>query len=310
MKTLPTIRLAQPTEWQAALRLLLGHLEPDERDRRVQRALSLFQRGEISADGLLIARDGAKSVAGAVLGLRLPGATGLIWPPACIRSCDVPPLEDALLQHVTAWLRELGARMAHILLAAEDQGLAACLPRNGFSFMTQLIYLRHDLTELPAVPSEIHFEPYSDATADPFVTTLLRTYEGSRDCPELNGVQSAAEILEAHRGQSSLRHWWLARHSGAPIGVLLLAEQPEQGGWELAYLGVVPKARGRKFGQALIARALQAAHAARVGYLFAAVDERNRPAYDLYTRLGFVPYDSRAVYLAIWSRHQQQSAGQ
>jgi ribosomal protein S18 acetylase RimI-like enzyme len=47
-------------------------------------------------------------------------------------------------------------------------------------------------------------------------------------------------------------------------------------------------------------KALREARAARVARLTLAVDARNRPAWNLYQKLGFEPYDQREVYLAIW----------
>lgn len=310
MKSLPAIRPARPGEWKSALRLLLGHLELEEQERRLQRALALLVSGEIRSEGLLVAQTGIQPVAGAVLGIKLAGAAGLIWPPVCLAGPNARLLEDALLQHVSAWLQESGVRMAHVLLGAEDRALAACLPRNGFAFMTHLAYLRHALRHLPSAGSNLEFQRYEEDRRGDFAATLLRTYQGSLDCPELDGVQSATEILEAHHGQSARRQWWLALNRGAPVGVLLLAEQPEQDAWELAYMGIVPEARGQAFGEALVTKALHATRASGASQLLAAVDERNHPAFHLYKRTGFVPYDSRHVYLAIWSRDRDRPPGQ
>jgi ribosomal protein S18 acetylase RimI-like enzyme len=165
--------------------------------------------------------------------------------------------------------------------------------------------MRHFLdlsTEVLACSDRLAYQPYP---ADParFQETLLRTYEGTQDCPEVNGVRTIEEILHGHRSQG--RHdperWWLASARGRPVGVLMLTELPEWNGWDVSYVGVVPEARGRGVGRELMARALLEARAAEVRQLTLSVDGRNRPAWNLYTRLGFEPFDSREVFLAVWS---------
>jgi ribosomal protein S18 acetylase RimI-like enzyme len=75
----------------------------------------------------------------------------------------------------------------------------------------------------------------------------------------------------------------------------------------VAYLGVVPEARGRGLGMELIARALREAWAAGVRSVTLSVDARNRPAWKLYQAAGFEPHDRREVYLAIWRKASEES---
>ena len=51
-------------------------------------------------------------------------------------------------------------------------------------------------------------------------------------------------------------------------------------------------------------KALSEARAAGASSLTLSVDARNRPAWDLYRRLGFAPYDRREVFLAVWKREK------
>jgi ribosomal protein S18 acetylase RimI-like enzyme len=48
--------------------------------------------------------------------------------------------------------------------------------------------------------------------------------------------------------------------------------------------------------------ALRMARQGRAAQLTLSVDRRNHPAWNLYTSLGFEPYEEREVYLAIWKR--------
>jgi ribosomal protein S18 acetylase RimI-like enzyme len=136
----------------------------------------------------------------------------------------------------------------------------------------------------------------------PFHQALLDSYEGTEDCPEISGVRTVEEILEGHSAQGKYdpARWWLARAERKPVGVLLLCEVPEWAAWDVAYVGVVPEARGHGFGRELMHRALSAARADGVARLTLSVDVRNQPALNLYTGLGFEMHDRREVFLAIW----------
>ena len=67
---------------------------------------------------------------------------------------------------------------------------------------------------------------------------------------------------------------------------------------ELAYLGVVPSARGRGLGRELMAFALSEAAHRGASSVTVSVDSRNELALRLYQRGGFVEMDRREVWLA------------
>ena len=134
-----------------------------------------------------------------------------------------------------------------------------------------------------------------------FSQTLLRTYEATCDCPEVNGVRTIDEILDGHTADagSTFSHWWLALDGEQPVGVLLANESPEWESWEIAYIGVVPEVRRRGFGRELMIQALIEASTSEVRQLTLCVDSRNAPAIGLYRSLGFKHYETREVYLAV-----------
>src|SRR5262249_25630000 len=128
------------------------------------------------------------------------------------------------------------------------------------------------------------------------------TYQGTLDCPEIQGVRTAAEVFDGHRSQGVFdpQRWWLILDGELPVGVILLAAMPEIDAWDVSYVGVVPEARRQGLGRRIMIQALRAAADERVGQMTLSVDARNRPAWDLYTALGFQPIEKRHVYLAIW----------
>jgi ribosomal protein S18 acetylase RimI-like enzyme len=282
--------------------LLFCDLPPEERERRVNGALGLIRSGELDANGIIIERT-AGQLAGVLVCLPVAGASALFWPP---RSTAVAGAagEDRLLARGLQWVRNHGAKLAQSLLTEDESHLAASLLRNGFSHITRLWYLASEIeipVELLSVPTRLEFQIYDPERPDVLHATLLRTYEGTRDCPEINGVRTIQEVIAGHRAQGAFKpaRWSLALMDGRPIGVLLMADMPDSGARDVAYVGIVPEARRRGFGRELMLKALFDARGDGVRRVTLSVDARNEPALQLYRGLGFVPYDRREVYLAI-----------
>jgi ribosomal protein S18 acetylase RimI-like enzyme len=302
---------AGPAEWEAVARLLFQYLPAEQREARAANALRLFRQGEIEPEGILAAR-GPGGLCGALVCVPLRGASGLVWPPQALPGADAAT--DRLVEHALAWLRGRGAKLAQALLAPEEAGLAAPLERQGFARATTLLYLRRSLDDPaggepdgPRPGQRLTFRAYDQAPSL-FQDTLTHTYEGTLDCPELNGVRDVAEIIDGHKAQGSWHpeRWWLALEAGRPAGVVLLADVPEWRGWDVSYLGVVPAARGRGLGRQLTAKAVREARAAGAAQLTLAVDARNHPARRLYAGCGFESFERREVYLLFFESRRRQ----
>jgi mycothiol synthase len=297
---------ARPEDWGPAFRLIFSYLPTEERENRCANALRLLQRGELDPQGLFLVRSPTGEQCGALLCTPVPGRSALLWPPGVVkdrRGASPAEQEDALVRHACAWLRQRGVKLVQTLLAPEEMFLAESLLRNGFSTVTRLWYMRHDLhlsVDCLNIPSRLDYQTFADDAL--FRQTLLRTYEGTQDCPEVNGVRNIDEVIEGHRAQGVFdpERWWLVRKGEKPVGVLLMTEMPEGGAWELAYVGVVPDARRRGFGREIVLHALCEARAAGALAVTLSVDARNQPAWNLYRSVGFEPYDQRVVYLAIF----------
>jgi mycothiol synthase len=307
-----TVVPARPEDLAPAFRLLFERVPAEDREARVANALYLLDRGDLTREGVFVATD-RNELLGALVCVPLKGASALVWPPRALDGPERRHVEDALVRRACAWLRQRGAKLAQALLAPEEVCLAAPLVRSGFARITSLHYMRHDLDRWSADGSvyfshgqfrqpQLNYISYRLADVPRFEQTLLRTYDNTLDCPELNGVRELAEIIEGHQAQGvhDPEHWWLAEESGQARGVLLMADTPDFGGWDLSYVGVVPEARSRGIGRALTCKALADARAAGAERVTLAVDVRNEPARRLYKSLGFRITEQRDVYLAFF----------
>lgn len=291
---------------EEAFQLIFRYLPKEERASRVANALRLTEQHELDQHGVWVVR-GHDELLAALVCLPVPGASALVWPPQAVPHSRRLEIEGQLLDAALGWLRERGIKMAQTLLSSTEIELARPLERNGFVHITNLWYLRHDLgfpMELLAAEKPLYYQSYVSCDRDLFHKTLIRTYEGTLDCPEVNGIRDLKEIIEGHQaqGRHDPRRWFLAFVENIPVGVLMLTEIPEWQGWDVSYVGVVPEARGRGVGRELTCRALRDAQSAGAVQVTLAVDDRNYPARNLYERLGFEAFDERLVYLAIWQR--------
>src|SRR5262249_35694537 len=151
-----------------------------------------------------------------------------------------------LLEPACAWLRTKGSRLVQCLVEGEPEQRCQFLLDNGFRRVTLLINLAHTLEPAETVAaSQLTLEPYNEAHPEPFHRALASTYEGSLDCPEVSGVRTVEEVIAGHKVQGVYdpANWWLARHGGEAVGVLLQVDHLSLEEREVAYIGIVPTAR-------------------------------------------------------------------
>jgi mycothiol synthase len=288
-----TIEPAQPDDWTAALELALARTPAEQRPARVRHCLHLLEAGELDPRGIWIARHD-QEIVGVQVCVPLGGAVCLFWLPS-----GADRDADALVQAGLAWCRSNRCKFAQAAVAAADWPRARSLLQQGFRHVTRMHLLRHDLGDLLDEPAGLRYEAYRPSLADTFAATLERTYEGTLDCPELNGKRTIAEILAGHRGQGTFHPecWWLVKDGAGPIGVLLLTEMSDGLTWDLMYLGVVPEARRRGHGRAMALHGLHSLCDQPVTHLTLSVDGRNGPARQLYEALGFIEMETNEVLL-------------
>ena len=266
------------------------------------RLLSAARAGRISLDGLLVAQRAGELV-GAIWTQRQPGRVASVFPPVAI-SAEWRGCVDHLLSAALNQLMLSDVQLAQALLKDDEGPDAALLLGHGFSRLADLLYMVSVSKSFPTSPPGGALELVQASEEDPARLSAIceRTYEGTLDCPQLNGVRSQEDVLAGYRATGSYdpSRWWIARHGGDDVGCLLLAEHPDEDQWEIVYAGLAPEARGRGFGVALARHAQWQTGVAGCARLVLAVDAANLPAIAAYSAADFIVWDRRCALLRIF----------
>ncbi|WP_435017946.1 GNAT family N-acetyltransferase [Tundrisphaera sp. TA3] len=301
------ISLCTPELRPQALSVLYRRVPASLREHLVAEAMAEADAGRVDLSGLWAARRRGR-IAGVLLTQTLAGRAAAVWAPEVEPIWGRGALAAGLIRVALDDMRERGVAIAQALVDRDaPRAAAADLTRGGLPRTTVLTYMhRRTATPLehPSSPGFV-WRPLCDDTEAEFRSVLERTYAGSLDMPELEGVRSLDDVMASHRaaGRFDPSRWRVGTVPGEPEAgaVILLSEVPDRDAWEVAYLGLTPAARGRGLGRAALAHGLDLARAS-ASRLELAVDDRNHPARKLYDAAGFVPFDRRAVHLAVLRR--------
>jgi ribosomal protein S18 acetylase RimI-like enzyme len=125
---------------------------------------------------------------------------------------------------------------------------------------------------------------------------VTASYIDTLDCPLLGDLRTGKAAVEGYLAARDQRHsWWLAEFAGERVGCLLLWERAPAV-WEITYMGIIPSARGRKFGAVLLEAAIAITVQLGARQLVLSVDRENDPATRLYHQRGFYCYNSTEVW--------------
>ncbi len=293
---------AAPDSLTEVLSLAFSSHEPRDAVNRVRAALTEYRAGRLPFDGLLAARRAGRLV-GAAFAQALPGRTATFWPPQLVPG-EPEETAERLVSKAVAHVGDAGAGVIHALLDGRpDDCDAARLEKAGFTLLAELYYLMAETPDFPAMPPEgpLTFEPCTPQTLQRLCAVVDATYEATLDCPGLDGIRTAADVLEGYGASSETcpPHWFLIRHEDHDMGCLLLADYPEHGNCELTYMGLVPSARGNRWGLQVTRHAQWIARSVGRGRIVLAVDSTNQPARDMYATAGFRGWDRRHVYILV-----------
>jgi GNAT superfamily N-acetyltransferase len=204
-----------------------------------------------------------------------------------------------LLRALLADLKSLHTVMVQALLPLDAVADIAMFEGGGVSAITELVYMVAERDAFPTEPppmSELQWE-VADPAATRFQNLVRATYQGSLDCPQIDGWRSIQDVLTGYATVGKYRPdlWQIGCVGETEIGCLILADYPTQKQWELVYLGVHPQQRGRGWGAFFVQSLLWNARNEGVERVVLAVDLANKPARKVYFEGGFREFERRLV---------------
>jgi GNAT superfamily N-acetyltransferase len=300
-----------PLARRPALRQWIESQLPDDMLRQQwQSIFDSLAAGQLPAHGLLEVRGAsAEIILGAIWLQPQDGRVANVLAPVVDRALATilaDRVAHVLLEDAVCIAKSGGVRLVQALLET-DSNITSHLTakrfqRAGFIQLAELLYLVSSPDAFPtAAPAEhLQFEPWAAAMSARFEAIIERTYVGTCDCPQLNGVRLTSEVLASYRsvGQFDPQRWLIVRHAGQDIGCLLITEHPQKI-WELVYMGLVPEARGHGYGLDITRHGQWLARQAGANRFALAVDATNAPAIRSYAAAGLKTWDRRAAWLRI-----------
>jgi mycothiol synthase len=291
-----------PAELRAeALALVLCEFAPSVRRAVAGGLLDIEDIAAFGNEPLFIAL-GAAEIRGAAWGQRQSGNIVVFWPPQLVAGED-PKTAYGLAEAVVAAVDETTAEMMQVFLSAPSAETVKVLQHVGFCHLADLLYLTAESSRFPLAgpDSELEFVPYDGTQRGRLMELVERTYEGTLDCRDLEGVRDLNNVIKGYQGTGLYRpeNWLFVRSGGEDVGVLLLADHPGGRHWELMYTALIPEARGRGWGRQIARYAQWLARGANVERIVVAVDAANFPAVAMYRDSGFESWDERAVYVRV-----------
>ncbi len=213
----------------------------------------------------------------------------------------------ALVIHLKGEAEKQGVRLVQCLLEPDAALEVEVLRQAGFRRLARLDFLSRELSLAAGLSGTVEagpalsWVPYGPTVHAQFARTVMETYQGTLDCPGLNGLRTIEDILAGHKAAAVHDPaWWrLLVCDGPPVGCVLLGEVPFRRALELIYMGVVPGARRGGIGATLLREAVRLGRATRLERITLAVDAANTPARRLYERFGFEPCASREAWIAV-----------
>jgi ribosomal protein S18 acetylase RimI-like enzyme len=287
--------------WSEALELLVAPLATDVREGQKAAFKASLAADSIQAAGFLGHFRGDALTAATWLQTQA-GRTATLWPPAGPKPVEAS-VTSALVDRAIDVAKAQGAMLVQSLLVTDAGDDAEALRRAGFAHIADLLYLVSVSAEFPSAcpASNLAFLPQGAHDLEEIAGIVARTYQGTRDCPALNGVRAIEDVMAGYRAIGRFRPelWLIARTADGDSGCVILADHAPLAVWELVYLGVVPESRGRGLGLEITRYAQWLCARENVERLALAVDASNKPALEMYAAAGFVSWDRRSVFVRI-----------
>jgi len=199
------------------------------------------------------------------------------------------PGAQQLLEKADAEAAKRGWHTLYAFPHEQNQTLRQELTAAGYAPLHTSYYFASPPRDL-SYPAPAGVEIKQVENLDPDVYCDL--YRASEDAWSLRLSWAPLELIE-HFNRPDV-HLWYAFLEGQPVGLVELETGPD--GAEVSYLGVVPSARGRGIGRALLARAAEYAFAGGAPELRVRAHDHEKEAIALYQRLGFKQKSAVVTY--------------
>ena len=308
-----TIERVPAGQQARAVRFLAGGRRRDASARGRAGTLTMLLERRERPWRLWWARRRRRCVAAAVL-LEQAGGVGVLQ----AAGAEAPGVDVAAL---TETIRRLSidacARGLRFVQALADGDAAAnerVWAAAGYTFLAELAYLRKDVSRPWAAEGTggdaLAWRAYGSFDEAELARVLEATYVGSQDVPLLAGLRTTGEIIAGHKasGEFCPEAWLLAERAGRPVGCVLVNDIPVAASADVAYMGVVPAARGRGLGRALLRRAAHDARGRGRTVLTVATDAQNSYATRVYDAEGFETVARRRAHVFL-PRHAGGASG-
>jgi GNAT superfamily N-acetyltransferase len=244
-------------------------------------------------------------IVGCAMYFPMPDRTASATPAFCAPGFATFEVKVALLRSLREKAAHDGLGMLQAFSDESDDQSASLLTQSGFERLARMLFMERRVSERDrniALDPHIRWLPYSAAHHDHFVNVVTKTYEGTLDCSKIAEIRDVNLTLESYHTREGFDPslWLLAEIGHEYAGCLLLSCRADSRTCEVAYLGVLPKHRGKGLGRKMMEKGLFEVSLREAGCILTlAVDEANFPAVKVYRALGFVTIERKQVYFSL-----------
>ncbi|KGQ21271.1 GNAT family N-acetyltransferase [Thermus filiformis] len=276
------IRPVRREDLEGLLALLRWTDQEEDRKALTPEARDPEGLAEELEDGLVLVREG-----------RVEGYVGLypFWDGAVLEGPLAYRKEDLLplLESALSAARSRGYGRVYAFPNEKNADLQAALERAGFVALFTTYYFVKP-------PEGLDYEPPEGVVIRkgfPGAALYREVYQKSEDTWGLR-LRWSDEELEEHFQDPGIA-LFVAYENGRAVGMAEVEKEDHEA--TLAYLGVVPEARGKGIGRALLAKAADWARRKGARLLRVRAHDHEKEAVDLYKRLGFTLEEGVVTYL-------------
>ncbi|GAB6185863.1 GNAT family N-acetyltransferase [Thermopirellula anaerolimosa] len=282
-----------------AIELICTQYPEEHREDHFRFLSSHLRKAPPGTSGVLHIERQGRLIA-AIMWTIYPGKIAILSVPGIETASDMPVV-STLYRDVVERLSATTAELIFTSLTDNQSPFVEPLQAAGFEYLTRLVYLAalgsSFPTEEPSTPYV--FAPLNQTSQVGFADIVEATYQGTLDCPQLNGIRRTSDVLASYRATSpySPDLWFTVTRAGRPVGCLILADHADTNQMELVYMGLIREERGRGRGADMVRFAQWLAQSRGRDALLLAVDMGNYPAIKTYQRLGFRQLEERVVFI-------------